>query len=247
MIAVAALAAAAAVWVEMSSFALARARLGRIPAIGEAAPDRIAASVVNAVRSPLAAAAVVGCSTALLVGGVAGLVLGAFAALVLARWLRRLEPLAARRRRERVASDLPVAAEILAACVVAGASVQDALSVTADAVGGPLGGYLRHVEHRLRLGTDPRMAWRAETGVEIATLAVTITRSLDSGAPLADALLRVADQLRAEHTALVRERVRAVGVRAAAPLGLCFLPAFVLVGVVPVVVSFAQTLVPVSP
>ena len=47
MIAFAALAAAAAVWVKMSSFALARARLARIPAIGDVAPGRTGASVVN--------------------------------------------------------------------------------------------------------------------------------------------------------------------------------------------------------
>jgi hypothetical protein len=35
------------------------------------------------------------------------------------------------------------------------------------------------------------------------------------------------------------EAARSAGVRAVAPLGLCFLPAFVLVGVVPTVVGLA--------
>ena len=247
MIALAGLAAAAAIWTATSSSTSARARLGRVAVVASGVSAPAAGGLGILLRSPIPAAAAVGCATALLLGGAAGLALGTVVAVAVARWLRTLEPLTARRRRERIAADLPIAAEILAACVVAGANVADALTVTADAVGGPLGGYLRDVEHRLRLGTDPRLAWQASAGVEVASLAITITRSLDSGAPLADALLRVGEQLRAQHTAHMRERVRAVGVRAAAPLGLCFLPAFVLVGVVPVVVSFAQTLAPVSP
>jgi hypothetical protein len=40
----------------------------------------------------------------------------------------------------------------------------------------------------------------------------------------------------------VEERARSVGVKAAVPLGLCLLPAFVLVGVVPLVVSLLTSL-----
>jgi hypothetical protein len=40
----------------------------------------------------------------------------------------------------------------------------------------------------------------------------------------------------------VEERARGVGVRAAVPLGLCLLPSFVLLGVVPLVVSLLQSL-----
>jgi hypothetical protein len=35
----------------------------------------------------------------------------------------------------------------------------------------------------------------------------------------------------------LQKRARTVGVRAAGPLGLCFLPAFMLVGIVPTVVG----------
>ena len=45
----------------------------------------------------------------------------------------------------------------------------------------------------------------------------------------------------------VEERARAVGVKAAVPLGLCLLPAFVLIGVVPLVVAPAPVARPVTP
>jgi hypothetical protein len=54
---------------------------------------------------------------------------------------------------------------------------------------------------------------------------------------MADGLALLAGDLRRRRRAAAEQRARSVGVRAAAPLGLCFLPAFVLIGVVPSVVS----------
>ena len=36
-------------------------------------------------------------------------------------------------------------------------------------------------------------------------------------------------------------QARALGVRSAGPLGLCFLPAFVLIGIVPLVIGLVDT------
>ena len=60
-------------------------------------------------------------------------------------------------------------------------------------------------------------------------------RAAESGASVADAMARLADDLRLSSRAAVEARARAVGVRAALPLGVCLLPAFVLLGVVPLV------------
>ena len=49
-----------------------------------------------------------------------------------------------------------------------------------------------------------------------------------------------ADELREQRRASARERARSVGVKTAAPLGLCFLPAFVLIGIVPTIISAFQ-------
>jgi hypothetical protein len=49
------------------------------------------------------------------------------------------------------------------------------------------------------------------------------------------AVHRLAEELRERERADVEERARSIEVKAAAPLGLCLLPAFVVLGVVPMV------------
>jgi pilus assembly protein TadC len=55
-------------------------------------------------------------------------------------------------------------------------------------------------------------------------------------------LAHVAEEVRRRRVAELRRRAAAVGPASAAPLGLCFLPAFFLVGIVPTVIGLAGTL-----
>jgi hypothetical protein len=48
---------------------------------------------------------------------------------------------------------------------------------------------------------------------------------------------RVADEARRTATSVARKRVRQAGIKAAAPITVCFLPAFLLLGTVPTVVA----------
>jgi pilus assembly protein TadC len=48
---------------------------------------------------------------------------------------------------------------------------------------------------------------------------------------------RLADELAAEARMAIEDQARSVGIKAAVPLGLCLLPAFLLVGIVPVVAA----------
>jgi hypothetical protein len=57
---------------------------------------------------------------------------------------------------------------------------------------------------------------------------------------MAIALERLAEDLRCDRAAAAEAAVRRVSVLAVLPLGLCFLPAFVLTGVVPVVASIVS-------
>ena len=63
------------------------------------------------------------------------------------------------------------------------------------------------------------------------------TAATAQNAPVATAVSRLADDVRAEGRSAAEQAARRVGVLAVAPLGLCFLPAFVLLGVVPVVID----------
>ncbi|GAA2074665.1 type II secretion system F family protein [Actinomadura alba] len=193
-------------------------------------------------------AALAGAACAALVGVPAGLPVGAAVAFGCARTLARMEPPSHRRRRARLVADLPVAVDLLAACLSCGTSWGEAVEAVADAVGGPLGDELRAVAAQVRLGADPARAWLAlAREPALAPLARAVARAAHSGTALTPTLARLArDQRRSAHAAAT-VRARAAGVRAVAPLGLCFLPAFVLLGIVPAVAGIASTMLSSSP
>ncbi|WP_460303103.1 type II secretion system F family protein [Actinocorallia aurea] len=174
-------------------------------------------------------------------GGVGGLAAGVAAAGWCRWWWARREPPEAARRRRRLESDLPIAVELLAACLGAGVAWADAVEAVGEALGGPVGEEFEAVSVRVRLGADPADAW-ASRAVDpaFAPLARAAARAGRGGAPLAPVLSRLSGDQRSAASAAAEERARAAGVRAVAPLGLCFLPAFVLLGVVPAIAGIAQ-------
>ncbi|WP_301548190.1 type II secretion system F family protein [Micromonospora sp. C95] len=179
-----------------------------------------------------------GLAAAVLIEGWVGPVAALPTAVLFDRLLRRIEPPTVRRRRLRATADLPLAADLLAAALRAGAPVERSLLAVADALGGPLGGQLARVGRTLQLGGGPHEAWAhlAEVpgALRVATAAI---RSASSGAALAGALTRLADDLRADRAVALEAAARRSGVLIVLPLGLCFLPAFILAGLVPVIVA----------
>ncbi|HEV7936224.1 MAG TPA: type II secretion system F family protein [Actinomadura sp.] len=189
------------------------------------------------------AAALAGVACAALVGGAAGLVAGAGVSIGCDRLLARMEPREVRRRRARLLADLPVAVELLAACLCGGTSWGEAVDAVADAIGGPLGEELRAVAAQVRLGADPAKAWLTlAREPALAPLARTAARATHSGTALSPTLARLAKDQRRSARAAAAARARAAGVRAVAPLGLCFLPAFVLLGIVPTIAGIASSM-----
>ncbi|SEL51035.1 Type II secretion system (T2SS), protein F [Nonomuraea pusilla] len=191
------------------------------------------------VLTALALGALIG----LLVGGVAGLVAALLTVPVATVALHRQESPQTQRDRERIAADLPFAADLMTACLLAGRPVSSATETAAEAVGGPLGQRLTWVSTQLRLGADPEPTW-ATLSDDPGTrgLARAMSRAAQTGAPVADVLTRLADDARDAARASALAAARRVGVKAVAPLGLCFLPAFVLLGIVPVVAGLASTI-----
>ena len=83
---------------------------------------------------------------------------------------------------------------------------------------------------------------RLATDAELAPVARAMARAEASGAAPAETVARVADECREAYEAAATAAARAVGVRATVPLGVCFLPAFLLIGVVPVVAGLGGAL-----
>jgi pilus assembly protein TadC len=172
----------------------------------------------------------------LLGGGTVAALAGVGAGIGLERLLRRagapVDDVA------QLARELPVACDLLAVCLTAGTPVGAALSAVGDGVGGPLGPQLAEVGALYRLGASPRRAW---SGVPppLEALARTVVRAGESGSSVVPALHRLAADLRSTGRNATEAAVRRAGVWVLAPLGLCFLPAFLCLGVVPLVLGIA--------
>ncbi|WP_310961519.1 type II secretion system F family protein [Nocardioides terrisoli] len=203
--------------------------------------EREQASLLLRLRIPLSALAFVAGWAFL--GGLPGMAVGALAAGVSWRVLGRAESPTRRRRRERLEADLPWGVQLLGSCLIAGAAVPSSLRTVADAIPGPLGDEFGLLHHRLALGEDPVQVWRELCDHDqLRPLGRALVRAQESGTPVAGSIQALADELRARRRAAVEERARSVDVKASAPLGVCFLPAFILLGVVPMVVGIFSSL-----
>ena len=184
--------------------------------------------------------AVGGLGVALTIGGPWGWGLGAAIAIGAPVILGRLESRKDRERREALERQGADAADLLAACLASGAPIAPSAAAVARALGDPIAQPLGTLVASLSLGADQVDAWRAiATQPGMAALSRAVARSLESGAPLSQTLPGIADDLRRATRGQVEAAARAAGVRAVAPLAACFLPAFLLVGVVPIVASLA--------
>lgn len=236
---------ALAVVLALSPSSRSRLPVSLSPAARNPAPRPSPGSSAPGTAVTAVAALGAGTAVALLAGSGIGLLLGVVTVPWAWRWFSRLEPAAARRHREQLERDLPLLVDLLAVCLRSGQAPGSALAaVTASLEPGPLRTETSMVVNRLRLGGDPVATWRAVgTHPQLGPLGRAVTRALDGGASVADAMSDLALELRRSRRADVQARARSVGARAAAPLGLCLLPAFVLVGIVPVVVGSLEALV----
>ena len=182
-----------------------------------------------------------GLGSGLLVGGGAGLVVGAAAGAAAFWLLRRFADGDVAANRDALSVQAPEVAELLAACLAAGAGLESATSAVAAVVQPPAAGLLSSAVAHLRLGAPPdeALAEIAATG-ELAPIARAVSRSLDSGAPLVKALTLCAEELRNTRRTALQTKARQVAVRTVGPLGLCFLPAFLMLGVVPLVAGLLE-------
>ncbi|WP_228542436.1 type II secretion system F family protein [Nocardia sp. XZ_19_369] len=137
--------------------------------------------------------------------------------------------------------------DLLAACLRAGLPMAGAARAVAPGAPEPLGEALRRAADLLALGADPATAWEraaeAEAGragaEEVESLARMARRSARSGASLAVAVGELAEQRRGAVEDAAAAKAERAGVMIGGPLGLCFLPAFVCLGIVPVVIGLA--------
>ncbi len=174
--------------------------------------------------------------------------------------------------REHLLADLPLALDLIAACLRGGGTIVAALVAVGAANGGVLGRELHRAADAMATGADAHTACqrlvaatvtrgraarltrllrsnsRASPGSRWTAMMRAAVSAFDraqtSGAKPAAALVRLAPRARDEAHAESIAAARRAGVLAVAPLGLCFLPAFLLIGVVPVVLGSLPNLLP---
>jgi pilus assembly protein TadC len=180
----------------------------------------------------------------LLVGGFVGVVVGLVAAVAARQVLAGAESTSERRERAEVERTLPHLVDLFASTLRAGAEPVTGLAQVCAALPGPAADRLVPVVERARWGAGID-AWSSVADDEaLAPLARALVRSQVSGASVVQAVERLADELERESLARAEDAARRVGVAAAIPLGVCLLPAFMLLGVVPTVASLFGAVAP---
>lgn len=156
--------------------------------------------------------------------------------------LGQLEPARSRQRAARLVFDLPQALELLSACLAAGMPLRQATRAVADAFEGPVAEDLGAIVSQVDLGISDAEAWGSmRDDAQWSAAAVDLARSVESGTMMVEVLVHHAEAARQLRRAALEVRAKAVGVRSVLPLMTCFLPAFMLMGVIPTVASAVMT------
>ncbi|NUU18154.1 type II secretion system F family protein [Cellulomonas humilata] len=109
---------------------------------------------------------------------------------------------AQRRRRERIDRDLPDFLDVLAVTVMAGVNFRAALARVAERFEGPLGEEIMLTLHQIANGASVRQAFqdlrRRSSSESVAQFVSALLQSQELGAPLAESLRQIAEDMRRE-------------------------------------------------
>lgn len=142
-------------------------------------------------------------------------------------------------KRAPVTDEVASAMMLLAVALQSGCGVVEAIEQVASEDVDPARRDLAVVAAAIRWGVGDRQAWSV-VGPAWSRTAVALRLASASGVAPSTLLSEGADDLRAAQLAEVDVAAARVGVRLVLPLGLAFLPAFVLTTVVPVVLALAR-------
>ena len=200
-------------------------------------PDRSGSNGVA--RLWWAVGALVGAAVLVWTGVPTGLVLGPAAGAGTAwagrRWWSSSTPTDAAEPRH---ADASVAADLIVAAVASGVPVSAAVDAVAAAVGGRVGAALSASARLDRAGAPPETAYRPLLDLDAtARIGRALQQARVSGASPVGVLAGAARAERERRRSARVSRARGAGALATVPVGVLFLPAFILVAVVPVVVG----------
>lgn len=144
-------------------------------------------------------------------------------------------------------SMVPLTLRMLHAALLQGSSIPTALVAVGQSAHGDVAQALRLAGSALIGGTTWREAWivatRSESGAACSHSAMLIANCLEGawrhGSSPTQQLTLAAQRFDQDERSAIKQAASRLSVRLLGPTGLCFLPAFILIGVVPTVASFA--------
>jgi pilus assembly protein TadC len=133
--------------------------------------------------------------------------------------------------------------ELVAAMLDAGSGIGRSLELVAASASPDYSKALRPVVSALAIGADWETAWRSSEVrfPEILELRDALGFAALTGAPSSAILYAQAARLRRERFRAAEKRAASLGVKLVIPLGLCSLPAFICLGVVPVLLALVPS------
>jgi pilus assembly protein TadC len=139
--------------------------------------------------------------------------------------------------------DTAMMLELVAAMLDAGASIGRSLELLAASASPRYRDALRPVVSALAIGADWHTAWRSSAVrlPEVLELREALGFAALTGAPSSAILYAQAARLRRERFRAAEKRAASLGVKLVVPLGLCSLPAFICLGVVPVLLALVPS------
>lgn len=149
-------------------------------------------------------------------------------------------------RQARIQADAADVIDQLTICVEAGLGFDAALARVAATTTGPLTDELRHTMSDIRAGVPRAQALRALADraqiVEIRRLVTALLQAQKHGVPMADTLRIQSAEMRLKRTQRTEEKAAKLTVKMLFPIIFCFLPVFMIITLVPALISVFDAL-----
>lgn len=135
-------------------------------------------------------------------------------------------------------ASVPLLLELLGTALDSGLTIQGALRTVADIADRGIQASLLRVVAGLEIGASWQNSWEGNmTRSDVAQIHDALSFGALTGASAAPLLYAEALRCRTAASRIAEKRAAALGVKLVLPLGLCSLPAFIALGIVPVVMA----------
>jgi tight adherence protein C len=149
-------------------------------------------------------------------------------------------------RQTAIQADVADTIDQLTICVEAGLGFDAALARVATTTEGPLADELRHTISDIQAGVPRAQALRALSDraqiVEIRQLVTALLQAQKHGVPIAETLRIQSTEMRLKRTQRTEEKAAKLTVKMLFPIIVCFVPVFMIISVVPALLSVFRAL-----